>query len=505
VLKVGSASLTSEDCKLLKLSTMCALVECICTLKQRGYQVVLVTSGAVAFGCQRMGLPGRPPSMVTKQAVAAIGQSRLMRVYDDLFSALNQPIAQVLLTRENMRLQHHYRNALNTLTELLRLGVVPIINENDTVSQDEIRIGDNDSLSAMVASLVQAKWLFLLTDVDGLYDCDPRDNPQATLLHTVSDIGSLRVSLGSSGAIGTGGMTTKLTAASIASAAGVHTGIIRTTSLHHIGQMMAGERVGTHFLPSSQPLKSHKRFIAHGLKPEGAIVLDNGASDSILQKHSLFSAGVVGVQGTFAAGTSVRLLRQPAQQHPQGGAAVPVNDAQQTGAMPESRDGRRKKGSTAGASSSAATATAGSRARVWSVSDVSGLSELGVCLINYSADEVLRLAGHHSTEFADILGYEGPSELANRDNIALTAKTTHGHAAAAAPGAAGSNNSANGPTAMPVTPVKQTAPAAPASAGKVAASVSSPGAAAVKSPGTKQQEQPKDTGANKAAAAAEAK
>jgi glutamate 5-kinase len=259
VLKVGSASLSADDCKLLHLSNICNLVETICQLKQRGYQVILVTSGAVAVGCQRMGLTARPKAVVTKQAIAAIGQSRLMRVYDDLFSAMSQPIAQVLLTRENLSKHHHYVNALNTIRELLRLEVVPVINENDTVAIDELRYGDNDTLSARVASLVQAKWLFLLTDVSGLYDCDPRSNPNAKIVHVVKEIDELNVSLGESGSIGTGGMTTKLVAASIATAAGVHTGIIKSTSLGDIEGMMAGKMVGTHFLPSSSPLKAHKK------------------------------------------------------------------------------------------------------------------------------------------------------------------------------------------------------------------------------------------------------
>lgn len=276
MLKIGSASLSADDCKLLKLSNICALVETVCMLRQRGYQVVLVTSGAVAVGCQRLGLPGRPASLVTKQAVAAVGQGRLMRVYDDLFSAMSQPIAQVLLTRENLQRQHHhYVNTHATLRELLRLGIVPIVNENDTVAVEELKLGDNDTLSALVASLLQAKWLFLLTDVDGLYDSDPRTNPHAKIMHTVADISALDVSLGAPGtSIGTGGMTTKLVAARIATAAGVHTGILRSTRLEHIGAMMAGDKVGTHFLPVENPLKTqNKRFIAHGLKPEGAIIL----------------------------------------------------------------------------------------------------------------------------------------------------------------------------------------------------------------------------------------
>jgi glutamate 5-kinase len=507
VLKVGSASLSADDCKLLKLSNICSLVECICSLKQRGFQVILVTSGAVAVGCQRLGLAGRPESLITKQAVAAIGQSRLMRVYDDLFSAMSQPIAQVLLTRDNLRQRHHYVNALNTLTELLRLGVVPIINENDTVAIDELKVGDNDNLSALVASLVQAKWLFLLTDVAGLYDCDPRSNPRATLLHTVTDIGNLHVSLGSSGSLGTGGMTTKLAAAEIATAAGVHTGILRATELDNIARMMSGELVGTHFTPSAHPLKSHKKFIAHGLRPEGAIVLDQGASDSIVNKKSLFSAGVVGVQGNFAAGASVRLLRQPTM----GDAAAPLA-TNATPAAPasgdESKSARRKKGSPVAAAAPAAgsdaaappasspSSSVGSRGRVWSASEVSGLSELGVCVISYSSDEVLKLAGHHSADFAAILGYEGPSELASRTNIAVHTKATVAAAAAAAATAGGAS--------VPSLPTKPAASVASSATPNAAASSSVSIPPPTLKPSGHKQQQGKSGGTNGSAVPAAA-
>lgn len=348
-------------------------------------------------------------------------QSRLMRVYDDLFSAMSQPIAQVLLTRENLSAHHHYVNALNTFRELLRMGIVPVVNENDVVSVSELKVGDNDTLSALVASLVQARWLFLLTDVAGLYDSDPRSNPAAKIVHTVQEIGDLRVSLGSSGSIGTGGMTTKIVAAGIATAAGVHTGIIKSTELGNIERMMRGELVGTHFLPVANPLKSHKKWIAHGLKPEGAIVLDAGASDAIVVRHtSLFSAGVVGVQGKFAAGASVRLLRAEGKD----AAAAPTT--------PNKQQGGKKNASVATPSSpspsplsaqeSSAAPLPPPRGRVYSAAECASLVELGVCVVNFEADEVLRLSGQHSREFARILGYDAPAELASRENLVITYK-----------------------------------------------------------------------------------
>lgn len=390
VLKVGSASLSADDCSLLHLSNICNLVETICALRKEGYQVILVTSGAVAVGCQRLGLKSRPQRVITKQVVAAIGQSRLMRVYDDLFSAMSQPIAQLLLTRDNLSRRQHYLHALNTFRELLRMGVVPIVNENDTVAVEELRLGDNDTLSARVASLVQAKWLFLLTDVDGLYDSDPRSNPDAKIVHTVKDLAELKVSLGEAGAVGTGGMGTKLTAARIATQAGVHTGIIESTKLHHIRAMMKGEAVGTHFLPSAKPLSAHKKWIAHGLAPRsGAVILDAGAAKALKQKKSLFAKGVPGVTGNWAAGDSVRLLQ-----------------------MEEDRD--------AGLESDTSVSSGAHTPRVFPDTLLPSLKPVGVAVLNYSSTELSLLAGHHSSEYASLLGYETQTpEVAHRENIVL--------------------------------------------------------------------------------------
>jgi len=416
-----------------------------------------VTSGAVAVGCQRMNLRSRPSSLVSKQALAAIGQSRLMRLYEDLFSAQNMAVAQVLLSRENMSKKHHYSNARNTFGELLRMGVIPIVNENDAVSVEELRVGDNDTLSAMVASLMQAQWLFLLTDVAGLYDSDPRSNPNAQLLHTVSNIDSLQVSLGSSGRIGTGGMSTKILAANIATAAGVHTGIIRSTELQNIKRMIGGELVGTHFLPSSSPIKKeHKRWIAHGARSAGvAVVVDSGAASAILQKRSLFSAGVVGVVGTFAAGASVHIILDPhaklAKQGVNDAAATTMNEqaaasaptasstvspdqntAQQNANVKGRGKGKGKRKETndkratsAPPSSIAApsTSSSSSSSGIYPSTALSSLPEIGVCIVNFSSDELVRLRGAHSTELGGILGYEPVSaEIAHRENIAITAK-----------------------------------------------------------------------------------
>jgi glutamate 5-kinase len=177
VVKIGTSSLTQGSTGKLALATLSSLVETLAGLRQNGHRLVLVSSGAVGVGCQRLGWSQRPQQLATRQAVAAVGQGRLMRLYDDLFSVLGQPIAQVLLTREDLSERHRYRNILNTLTELLNLGIIPIVNENDTVAVEELRFGDNDTLSALLASLLGADWLILLTDVDRLYATDPPARP----------------------------------------------------------------------------------------------------------------------------------------------------------------------------------------------------------------------------------------------------------------------------------------------------------------------------------------
>ncbi|WP_420805853.1 glutamate 5-kinase [Neosynechococcus sphagnicola] len=186
VVKIGTSSLTQPDTHYLALSTIASLIETLCHLRQQGHRVVLVSSGAVGVGCARLGLTERPRTLAQKQAIAAVGQGRLIRVYDDLFTSLQQPIAQVLLTRGDLVERSRYLNVHRTFQELLHLGIIPIVNENDTVAVEELRFGDNDTLSALVAGLVEADWLFLLTDVDRLYSADPRSCPDAQPIHLVS-------------------------------------------------------------------------------------------------------------------------------------------------------------------------------------------------------------------------------------------------------------------------------------------------------------------------------
>ena len=363
VVKIGTSSLTQGTPGTLALATLGSLVETLFQLRQQGHRLVLVSSGAVGVGCQRLGLRERPQQLATRQAVAAVGQGRLMRLYDDLFSVLGQPIAQVLLTREDLSERHRYRNILNTLRELLNLGVIPIVNENDTVAVEELRFGDNDTLSALLASLLGADWLVLLTDVDRLYASDPRHNPHAqpiALVNRVADLATLGVQVGTAGSPwGTGGMVTKITAARIATAAGVRTVITEGRHPHNLSKILAGELIGTHFLPQTPPMRARKHWLVHGLVPVGRVVVDAGAAHALrTQGKSLLAAGVLAVEGEFPAQSPVQVLDETGREIARG-------------------------------------------------------------LVNYSSDELRQIRGCHSEAIAERLGYGGPETVIHRDNLGL--------------------------------------------------------------------------------------
>ncbi len=360
VVKIGTSSLTDPSTGFLALSTIAALVETLSDLRRQGYPVVLVSSGAIGVGCARLGLTERPRSIALKQAVAAVGQGRLMRVYDDLFTSLQQPIAQVLLTRQDIVQRSRYVNVHNTFQELLKLGVIPIVNENDTVAVDELKFGDNDTLSALVASLVEAEWLFLLTDVDRLYSADPRSNPDAQPIHWVQRMDDLQVQTGSQGsAWGTGGMVTKISAARIATEAGIRTVITEGRTPRNIQKILQGEPLGTQFAPQPRPSRARKRWIANGMVTKGKLYLDEGAIVAIRQGgKSLLAAGITQVEGEF-----------------QGQDAVQLCD----------RGGR----------------------------------EVAKGIVNYSYLELQKIQGHQSEEIPQILGYDGAETIVHRDNLVV--------------------------------------------------------------------------------------
>jgi len=305
VVKVGSSSLTRADGG-LDHERVTALVDALAGHRRGGTEVLLVSSGAIAAGLEPLGLARRPRDLATAQAAASVGQGLLMAHYTDAFGRHGTTVGQVLLTAEDVIRRTHYANARRTLYRLLGLGVVPVVNENDTVATDEIRFGDNDRLAALVAHLVQADALLLLTDVDALYD-GPPSRPGARRLPVVrasSDLDGVR--LGSSGSgVGTGGMTSKVEAAAIATTAGIPTWL---TSAELVGAVLAGEDVGTWFAPTGSRRASRLLWLAHATRPRGRVVLDPGAVRAVVERRlSLLPAGVTAVEGDFAAGDPVDL------------------------------------------------------------------------------------------------------------------------------------------------------------------------------------------------------
>lgn len=362
VVKIGTSSLTRPETGNLALSTIASLVETLTNLRQEGNKVILVSSGAVGVGCARLCLTERPRNLNIKQAIAAVGQGRLIRVYDDLFSNLGQPIAQILLTRRDLMDRNSYLNANNTFNALFELGVIPIVNENDTVATDELKFGDNDTLSALVASLVEADWLFLLTDVDKLYSADPRIVPSAVPIDLVNnhEFEQLEVNVGNSGSgWGTGGMITKLRAAKIASSAGVTTVITNGKTPSNIIKIIDGDAIGTKFVAQPKAENARKRWIANGLVSSGKIYLDDGAVKALcLQGKSLLAAGITDIEGNFNQSDAVDILNTQGQ-------------------------------------------------------------IIGKGIVNYNYEDLGRVKGQKSANIAQILGYETPETVIHRDNLVI--------------------------------------------------------------------------------------
>ena len=362
VLKVGTSSLVSEGAggggQIARLSGVC---EAAARLRGEGFEVVIVSSGAVGIGAETLGLQEPPKDLARKQALAAVGQGRLMGIYDNVFSAIRVKCAQVLLTLENLADESQYNNVKNTFEELFRYGIVPIVNENDTVAVKELRFGDNDTLSAQVANLVGANWLFLLTDVDALYTSNPSTNTGALPIRVVEDLNALKADVGSAGSsFGTGGMYTKLVAARLAAAGGCHTVICISSRPDEIPKILNGEPLGTVILPLPQPAQARgrKRWIL-GVPAKGEVWLDRGAQKALLKKKSVFGAGIVRVAGEpFDACEGVMLCNEK---------GLPL---------------------------------------------AKGLS-------NYSAAEVNKVQGKSSQEMQEILQYAGPAEVFYRGNVCL--------------------------------------------------------------------------------------
>ena len=305
VVKVGSSSLTTPE-GMVDDARLGALVDALAAHRQRGAEVVLVSSGAIAAGLEPLGLSRRPRDLATQQAAASVGQGRLLARSTAAFGGHGLRVGQVLLTAEDVIRRTHYANARRTLYRLLQLGIVPVVNENDTVATDEIRFGDNDRLAALVAHLVHADALLLLTDVDALYDRAP-SHPGARRIDVVRRPDDLDgVILGRSRSrVGTGGMVTKVEAAGIATTAGIATLL---TAVDRLERALAGADVGTWFAPTGSRRASRLLWLAHATRPRGRLRLDAGAVAAVVERRlSLLPAGVVGVDGDFAAGDPVDL------------------------------------------------------------------------------------------------------------------------------------------------------------------------------------------------------
>jgi glutamate 5-kinase len=320
VVKVGSSSLTTPDGGIADEAIL-ALAAALATRVQAGTQLVLVSSGAIASGLAPLGLARRPSDLATQQAAASVGQGLLIARYTAAFAGHGIRTGQVLLSADDLMRRTHYRNAQRTLDRLLELGVLPVVNENDTVATDEIRFGDNDRLAALVAHVTRATALILLSDVDGLYDGDPRRGSahQVKQVKEVRDLADLdgiilgrgaKAGQGTHNGLGTGGMATKVEAAMIASAAGIPTVVTDTASAP---AALAGEPVGTYFAANGRRLSTRLLWLKHAAVARGSLRLDAGAVEAVIKRNaSLLPAGITGVEGTFDAGDPVNLCDEHA-------------------------------------------------------------------------------------------------------------------------------------------------------------------------------------------------
>ncbi|CAG8955488.1 hypothetical protein HYFRA_00010355 [Hymenoscyphus fraxineus] len=426
VIKLGTSSIVDEKTHEPLLSILSLIVETAVKLRKDGHKVVIVSSGAIGVGLRRMDIEKRPKHLPRIQALAAIGQCRLISLWDSLFAHLRQPVAQILLTRNDIADRTQYLNAQNTFHELLEMGVIPIVNENDTLAVTEIKFGDNDTLSAFTAAMIHADYLFLMTDVDCLYDKNPRTNPDAKAIEVVEDLYALAADVSSAGSsLGTGGMQTKIVAAKLATSAGVTTVITRSSNPGNIANIVSycqlekalsrpssppsggispspakviasvseileeplAQSTGslsslslrekpaplhTRFIASPSPIRDRYFWLLHGLAPHGTIFIDAGAHRALSNKAGLLPVGVVDIEGTFAQQEAVRLVvveRLP---------------------------------STPGGNLYGGTGV-----------------EVGRALVNYSSAEIMRIKGVRSSEIEGLLGYADSEYVALRENISF--------------------------------------------------------------------------------------
>jgi glutamate 5-kinase len=328
VVKVGTALLVDASTGQVNRPWLETLVEDLLSLRARGQEVVLVSSGAIALGRRELKLPAGPLKLEQSQAAAAVGQIALAHIYKELFAASGVTVAQILLTLEDSERRRRYLNARATLTELIGLGTLPVINENDTVATTEIRYGDNDRLAARVAQMTSADCLLLLSDVSGLYTADPNLDPAAKLIPEVREITAAIEAMGgaSASAVGSGGMATKIAAAKIATAAGCAMAIAAGAALHPVRRLEEGADCGW-FLPASNPENARRQWISGSLRPNGSIRIDDGALQALRSGKSLLPAGVVAVSGRFSRGDTVSVLDKDGNEIARGMIAYGDRDA----------------------------------------------------------------------------------------------------------------------------------------------------------------------------------
>ena len=361
IIKLGTSTLTAGTAR-LSAPRLVELVRQMASLRQDGWAVMVVSSGAIAAGRERLNFPVLPKNIPDKQMLAAVGQPRLMGLYEQLFGLYGITVAQVLLTRSDLADRRRYLNSRNTLIALLAQGVIPIVNENDTVATEEIRFGDNDNLSAMAANLIEADLLFLLTDQPGVFTADPRRDPTARLIDEVQtpDIPAelWQAAGGTANGLGTGGMLTKLQAADLARRSGTMVLIARGSEPDVITRLAAGDRIGTRFQAVDTTLESRKRYILAGGRAVGLLAIDDGALSALRNGSSLLPVGVSGVEGEFERGDPVRVVN-------------------------------------------------------------SGGREVARGLVNYSSADLARILGQRSDLIESILGYAYGDEAIHRNNMVL--------------------------------------------------------------------------------------
>lgn len=309
VVKVGTSSITHSTGR-LNLHQLEMLARQLTDMYNQGLEVVLVSSGAIGAGVGKLGLPCHPRTIPEKQAAAAVGQGHLLHMYEKFFAEYGVTVGQVLLTREDFADRRRFLNARHTLLALLKMGVIPVINENDTVAVDEIKLGDNDNLAALVAGLINADILILLSDIDGLYTGDPKTDPEAQIIYQVTgitpEIEALAGDAGSSR--GTGGMVTKIQAARMAMHSGMVTVIARAAEKDVLRRILAGEMLGTAFWPTVR-LRNKQRWIAYGSAICGKVFIDRGAAAALSENgKSLLPSGVIGIEGKFDIGNTVSVV-----------------------------------------------------------------------------------------------------------------------------------------------------------------------------------------------------